>query len=304
VLHNNGKVYFTDRGVSGWYEYGYGTPELVENFTYVSVAALYPPDDVWVLRENGLVYKSSDFGASWTAFGDAGSDSSWTSLTASNNYLYALRTDGTVMRSGLSTASWSSWGDAGTDASWVGLAVDLNGYLYALRRDGAVSYATESSSTWSSKGDAGSDSSWVDIAAMNETGYVYTMRNNRSIARASVGTSTTWSAWATAGSDTSWVAIATNYDYVFTLRNDGRVDRSTTGTVPNWNSPFSDVGSDNSFVDIAIAIAEYELLILPILILICYVILTKRKFNSKWEKSTTNTTNTTDINRSQGGVEQ
>jgi hypothetical protein len=78
-------------------------------------------------------------------------------------------------------------------------------------------------------------------------------------------------AWATEGLDTSWVAIAANGDYIFALRNDGRVDRSTTGATPNWNSPYSDVGTGNSFVDMAIAIAEYELLILPILLLVIYI---------------------------------
>jgi hypothetical protein len=274
ILRNDGTIYFTDRGVNGWNEYGYGSPPISANMSFISIAAHQPVDSVWVLREDGRVYKSEDNGAIWSTFGDAGTDRSWVSLTVSLSYIYALRNDGTVMRSGLATASWTSWGDSGTDTSWVGIAVDDNNYLYTLRCDGAVSYATESSNTWTTKGDAGSDSSWVDLASLDGSGsgYVYAMRNNRSIARSLAGSGTTWTAWASAGEDTAWVAITTNSTHVFALRNDGRIDRADTSASPTWNAPFTDAGTDHSFVDIAIAIAEYELVMIPILLLLFYIV--------------------------------
>jgi hypothetical protein len=176
------------------------------------------------------------------------------------------------MRSPITGASWSSWGDAGDDNSWTGIAVDLGGYVYALRADGAVSYATENSSTWISKGDAGMDSSWVDIGAFSSSGYVYAMRNDRSINRATTGTSTTWSTWSTAGNDTSWVAIEMNSTHVFALRNDGIIDRSPEQATPNWASPFADIGLGNSFVDFAVAIAEFDFIIIPIILLLGFII--------------------------------
>ena len=112
-------------------------------------------------------------------------------------------------------------------------------------------------------------------------GTVRAMRNNRSIARARTGTASSWAPWANAGADTSWVAIATDGTYIFTLRNDGRIDRATRGSSPIWNAPYSDVGSGNSFVDMAIAIAEYELVIIPILLLIVIIDYRHRKHAKK-----------------------
>jgi len=275
-MRNDGKTYFTDRGVNGWNEYGYGIPPISHNATYISVAASEPPD-AWVLREDGNVYHTTDNGGNWISFGDAGTDNSWVSLAASTSYLYALKNDGMVMRTSISSAIWGSWGDTGVQIIPGGIAVDLGGNLYAIRADGAVVYATESSSTWSSKGDAGSDSSWVDIGAFDSPGNVYAMRNDRSIARSTTGTSSTWNTWSTAGSDTSWVAIETNGTHVFALKNDGIIDRSTTGATPNWDSPFSDIGTGNAFLDITIAIAEFELILIPIILLFMFILNSQKK---------------------------
>jgi hypothetical protein len=175
------------------------------------------------------------------------------------------------MRSPVTGASWSSWGTTGSDTSWTGITVDLGGYVYAIRADGNVAYATESTSTWTSKGDAGSDTSWVDIGAFSSSGYIYAMRNDRSINRASTGSSSTWSSWSSAGNDTSWVAIENNGTHVFALKNDGIIDRSPEGATPNWNSPFADIGPGNAFVDFAVAIAEFDFIIIPIILFLGFI---------------------------------
>ena len=179
------------------------------------------------------------------------------------------------MKSPTSSASWTSFGDAGDDTSWVSIACDINGYLYALRKDGTVKYATEG--TWQSKGDAGSDTSWVSITAFSGNGYVYAMKNDRTINRSQAGTSSTWTSWASAGLDTSWVSIACNADYVYVLRNDGRVDRAyiSNGT---WNSPKGDVGTGTHYQAITIPIPEFFLIIVPIVsIIVIFSYYRKRK---------------------------
>jgi hypothetical protein len=72
---------------------------------------------------------------------------------------------------------------------------------------------------------------------------------------------------------------------VYTLRNDGRIDRTSRGATPSWNSPLSDVGTDISFVDMAIVIAEYELAIIPILLVIVIIDYLHRKSTKLVKKS-------------------
>ena len=184
------------------------------------------------------------------------------------------------MKSSTSSASWTSFGDTGVDTSWVSIACDIGEYLYALRKDGIVSYTTETSGTWNDKGDAGDDYSWTSITAFSDPGYVYAMRNDRSIYRASTGTSSTWISWANSGSDTSWTSIASNADYIYVLRNDGRVDRVKISD-GSWTSPKGDVGTGTHHQAITVPIPEFLAIILPIISIISIFSFYKKKEKCK-----------------------
>jgi hypothetical protein len=280
ILRKDREVYFTDRGTNGWTLYRASGSPPPYSAAFVDIACGLP-DELFALKNDGSIFKSTDGGTSWgTVWGNANdgvtsADVSWISIVCSESgYIFALRNDGKVVRRSISGGSWSAWGDAddglpGDGTNWTSIAVDFDGYVYAMRNDGGVAYSTDGT-TWYSKGDAGTGIDWVDITAF-ESGssyYVYAMKNDRSIARCPQGTSTSWSNWATAGTDTSWVSVATDGTNVLTLRNDGRVDRAIIGVTPDWTggTPFGDVGSDTSFVGIVIPISEYFTILIPVLL--------------------------------------
>jgi hypothetical protein len=116
-------------------------------------------DNLYALRRDGTVSKYS---GTWGAFGDAGSDTSWVSISAWSTYVFALRNDGTVQRSPTGSADWTTFiGDAGTDTCWESIAAADDSTLYVLRLDG---YIGKYDGSWTNPGDVSTETDYVGIA--------------------------------------------------------------------------------------------------------------------------------------------
>ena len=71
VLRSDGKVYFTQNGVDGWSQYGYGSDTIPTSRAYVSLAVSSDLNSgyVYVLRNDGKVYFTQNGVEGWSQYG-------------------------------------------------------------------------------------------------------------------------------------------------------------------------------------------------------------------------------------------
>jgi hypothetical protein len=165
VLRSDGKVYFTDRGVNGWVQYGYGSPPISGNTSYVDIAtgsgalAGY----VYVLRNDGCVFFTDRGVSGWYQYGYGSpiieESSAYVSIASgsdsSSGYVYVLRNDGKVFFTDRGVSGWYQYG-YGSPAielsnAYVSIASgsgSTSGYVYVLRNDGKVQFTDRGVNGW------------------------------------------------------------------------------------------------------------------------------------------------------------
>jgi hypothetical protein len=260
ILRNDGKVYFTDRSVSGWALYGYGSPALTIDTSYVAIAVGRGPATgyIYLLRSDGLVYFTDRGTSGWSQYGfgapNIPGSRAYVDLVSDDltGYVYALRNDGRVYFTDRGTNGWHQYG-YGTPAiaastAYVGLAAGGGaavGYIYVLRNDGGVYFADRGTSGWAQYGYGApsipSSSAYVGVSTGDGPtgGYVYVARNDGIVYFTDRGVS----GWAQYGYGPTPVPASTGYACIasgegstagnmFVLRNDGKVyftDRGVSG---------------------------------------------------------------------------
>lgn len=260
ILRNDGKVYFTDRGVSGWTQYGYGAPVLPEDMSYIALAAGAGPTSgyLYLLRSDGAVFFTDRGTSGWNQYGYGApvipTSQAYVDIACGelSGYIYALRNDGTVYFTDRGTSGWNQYGYGSpaipASTAYVGMAAGKGaaaGYMYILRNDGNVYFTDRGTSGWNQYGygspAAPANTSYVGISVGDGTGvgYVFIMRNDGKTYFTDRGTA----GWTHYGYGTPSLPASTAYrsiaggqgltnGYQFVLKNDGKVyftDRGTSG---------------------------------------------------------------------------
>ncbi|MFQ6061037.1 MAG: WD40/YVTN/BNR-like repeat-containing protein, partial [Thermoplasmata archaeon] len=200
--------------------------------------------DPFVLEDVGVVFQSTDGGATWTQKGDVGVGASYRAIVSNlTGNLFVLRKNGKVFGSDDEGSSWTELSDIGNYQDLVDLALDNNDYLYAAREGGEVYQSTDGGVNWNYKGDADSSatSGFIGLAC-DSSDYLYLLVTNGTVYR-STDSGSSWSYRGDSGSDTDYRDITTDdSDYIYVLTSSGIVNESTDGGF-SWSYQ-ADVGSE------------------------------------------------------------
>jgi hypothetical protein len=271
VLRASGEVRcIRDISDSGdtWIAYGTGGGGLPAAGSWVSVGDDSGSDNLYAMRNDGLVYRTSGGGpaGSWSVAGGTGMAvpgstayvgvASASANAAAANRAFVLRADGAVFRNA-DTSTNTDWEAFGTGTAvpagggaWVSVGARDPLGVFILASNGTVYRSVDMGGNWALFGDVDPDFSWVSVDVSNS--HVYAMANDGWVERAPVGTGVfapwnTGRTWGTA--DASWVSLAVSLDQgvaytVRALRNDGTVEiaAQATGLWTGWGDADSVVG--------------------------------------------------------------
>jgi hypothetical protein len=265
LLRSDGKAYFTDRGVNGWYEYGYGSPPISDDTSYVDIAAGSGSSSgyVYVLRNDGKVFFTDRGVNGWYEYGygspEIETSTAYVSIASgsgsTNGYVYVLRNDGKVFFTDRGVNGWYQYGYGSpsieTSTAYVGIAAgsgSSTGYVYVLRNDGKVFFTDRGVNGWYEYGYGSpaieSSTAYVSIASGSgsATGYVYVLRNDGKVFFTDRGVNG-WYEYGygspSIGTSKAYVGIAcgkgsTTSGYLYVLHGEGIVSFTDRG-VNGWH---------------------------------------------------------------------
>lgn len=200
VEQSGGTTYFSSDGVS-W------TTRTTLPLASVVDVARDANDCLFALLSTGEVYKSCGAGGSWTFMDDAGTETTYDSITShptSANYIYVMLTTGVVKRSEDGGATWITSGTPTAD-TFVGVAIgrtsdtDTTSRLYICDNDGntyynSVTFVDSAAWTATPDTDVGVARDYTDLAG-DINGYLYVLDNDGPIVKSTDGMAT-WAALA------------------------------------------------------------------------------------------------------------
>jgi photosystem II stability/assembly factor-like uncharacterized protein len=185
-------------------------------------------EDPFVLGDNGIVFQSTDGGATWTQKGDAGVGTGYRAIVANHSgYLFILRKNGLVFGSDDEGSTWTEVGDVGSHQDLEDMAVDANDYLYCVREGGEVYQSTDSGANWNFMSDADSTVStrFIGLAA-DSSEDLYVLVTNGTVFQ-STDSGSSWDYQGDAGLDTDYLDITVDgRDYVYVITSSGYVNES------------------------------------------------------------------------------
>ena len=227
-------------------------------------------DCLFALLSTGEVYKSCGAGGSWTFMDDAGTETTYDSITShptSANYIYVMLTTGVVKRSEDGGATWITSGTPTAD-TFVGVAIgrtsdtDTTSRLYICDNDGNTYYNSVTfvdSAAWTATvdTDVGNARDYTDLAG-DINGYLYVLDNDGPIVKSTDGMAN-WAALTNQPTTATNLYARVEQDYyistdnssnLYTLQTDGVVARSLDGGATAWTSQ-GDVGADTDYAGLS-----------------------------------------------------
>ena len=263
VEQSGGTTYFSSDGVS------WTTRTTLPLASAVDVAR-DANDCLFALLSTGEVYKSCGAGGSWTFMDDAGTETTYDSITShptSANYIYVMLTTGVVKRSEDGGATWITSGTPTAD-TFVGVAIgrtsdtDTTSRLYICDNDGNTYYNSVTfvdSAAWTATvdTDVGNARDYTDLAG-DINGYLYVLDNDGPIVKSTDGMAN-WAALTNQSTTATNLYARVEQDYyistdyssnLYTLQTDGIVSRSLDGGATAWTSQ-GDVGADTDYAGLS-----------------------------------------------------
>ena len=264
VEQSGGTTYFSSDGVS------WTTRTTLPLASAVDVTR-DANDCLFALLSTGEVYKSCGAGDSWTFMDDAGTETTYDSITSHPtlaNYIYVMLSDtGVVKRSEDGGATWITSG-APTADIFVGVAIgrtsaaDTTPRLYICDNDGttyynSVTFAADAAWTATADTDVGNATDYTDLAG-DINGYLYVLDNDGPIVKSTDGMAN-WAALTNQPTTATNLYARVEQDYyistdyssnLYTLQTDGIVSRSLDGGATAWTSQ-GDVGADTDYVGLS-----------------------------------------------------
>jgi len=154
--------------------------------------------------QNGLIYSSSNFGATWTA---RATIQEWSSIwcTDTGQYVVATVTDSVIYVSGDYGTSWSiALGEGGNARAWISVSGNSDGSIVvACAKDDAIYYSLNQGSLWSAS--TAPVKNWKDVAFGRAFGFVAIIPQDNAYKSTN---GITWSAIATTPVSQNWSAIS------------------------------------------------------------------------------------------------